>query len=166
MHRGVRVQGYSDLLGLARLQLDLCPAHQSPGRLACAGWQPQVDLRDLGSDPRSGIADGETHLDEPGAVGGLGFHLELGVGEAGVGESVAEREERLDPELVVAPVTDTETLAVVGDEAVSASILLMSGHRGVVIALRKSDRELTRWGDVGEKEGRQGGALLLTAVPP
>src|SRR5260221_248864 len=99
----IRVQGYSDLLGLARLQLDLRPAHQSLGRLTRAGGQPQVDLRDLGSHPCSGIADGETHLDELGAVSGLGFHLELGVGEARVGESVAEREERLDPRLGVSP---------------------------------------------------------------
>src|SRR6266487_2798772 len=163
--RGIRVQGHSDLLGLARLQLDLCPAHQSLRRLARAGRQSEVHLRNLGTHTSTGIGDREAHLYVPGAIGRLGFHLELGIGEAGVGESVAEREERLDPELVVAPVTNTEALAVVGDEAVSASILRRLGNRGVVIATRKSNRQLTRRGDVAEKDVGQGVALLLTAVP-
>src|SRR6266699_4680035 len=134
-------------------------------RLARAGRQSEVHLRNLGTHTSTGIGDREAHLYVPGAIGRLGFHLELGIGEAGVGESVAEREERLDPELVVAPVTNTEALAVVGDEAVSASILLRSGNRGVVIATRKSDRQLTRRGDVAENDVGQRVALLLTAVP-
>src|SRR2546425_284915 len=148
MRCGVRVQGHSNLLGLAWCQLDFRPAYQPFERLARACRQSEVHLRNLGTHTSTGIRDCEAHLHVPGAIGGLGFHLELSVGEAGVGEPVAEREERLDPALVVAPVADTEALAVGGDGAVWASILLRWGNRGVVIATRKSERQLTRRGDV------------------
>ncbi len=39
----------------------------------------------------------------------------MGVGEARVGEPVAEREERLDSELVIAAVADTEAFTEMGD---------------------------------------------------
>src|SRR6184192_1577888 len=41
---GMRVQHYTDLLGLARLHLDIRPAHQSLRRFSCARWQAEVDL--------------------------------------------------------------------------------------------------------------------------
>src|SRR5215475_12368874 len=49
VRRGLWVQRYADFLGLARLQLNLRPAHQSPGRLAGPGGQAKVDLCNLGT---------------------------------------------------------------------------------------------------------------------
>src|SRR5260370_12056776 len=120
MRCGVRVQGYSNLLGLAWCQLDFRPAYKPFERLARACRQSEVQLRNLCTHTSTGIRDREAHLHVPGAIGGLGFHLELSVGEAGVGEPVAERGERLDPELGVAPVAGIAALASGGDGAVAA----------------------------------------------
>src|SRR5436309_11299963 len=108
MRCGVRVQRHVDLPGLARLQLDLFPAYQPFGRLARACRQAEVDLRDLGARTCTAIRELEAHLYGPGSAGRLRYHLELRVREAGVREPVAEREEWLDPQLVVAPVADSE----------------------------------------------------------
>ncbi len=165
MRRGLGVQRYSDLPGLARLQLDLRPAHQSPWRLAGAGGQAKVDLCNLGTHTSASIGDFETHPYGSGVLGRLGFHMELVIGKARVGESMPEREERLDPELVVAPVADSETLAVVGDEVVSPGILRRLGDRGALIAARERDRQLTRRSDVAKQDVSESIALLLAPIP-
>ena len=80
-------------------------------------------------------------MDGPGAVGCLRFDPELGIGKTGIGESVAEREERLDPELVVASIADSGTLGKVGYECVRG-VLRRLRNRGVTIATWESDRQL------------------------
>ena len=49
MRCGVRVQRHAHIPGLARLQLDLRPAHQPPGRFTRACRQAEIDLGDLGT---------------------------------------------------------------------------------------------------------------------
>ena len=165
MRRGLRVQRYSDLPCLARLQLDLRPAHQSPGRLAGAGGQAKVDLCNLGTRTCTSIREREVHLYGPCAVSRLGFHMEPVIGKARVGESIPEREERLNPELVVAPVADSESLTEVSDEVVSASILLWRRDRGALIATREGNRQLARRSDVAKQDVSKSIALLLAAIP-
>ncbi len=141
MRRSLRVQCYGNLPGLTRRQLDLRPAHQPLGRLADALGQAEIDLCNLGTRVSTSIGDRETHLYGSAVLGRLGYHVEPVIGEARVGEPVAEREERLDPELVVAPVTDSESLTEVSDEVVSDSVLRRLGDRGVLIAAREGDRQ-------------------------
>src|SRR6266571_9420766 len=115
MRRGVRVQRHGHLPGLARLQLDLRPTRQPSGRLARAGGQSEVDLGDLGTRPCTSIRDREAHLYGRDVVDCLRFYLQLRIREARVGEPVAERKERFDPQLVIASVTDSEAFVKVGD---------------------------------------------------
>src|SRR5260370_18141226 len=93
-------------------------------RLARVCRQSEVDLCDLGTSTRTGIRDCKAHPQCSRSATRLGLHLEPGVHEAGIGEPVSEREERLDAELVVAPVADTEALAVAGNEVASTCRLL------------------------------------------
>lgn len=58
------------------------PAYQPFGRLAGACRQSGVHLSNLGTHASTAIRDREAHLHVPGAIGGIGFNLELGVGEA------------------------------------------------------------------------------------
>src|SRR5713226_6258379 len=114
--RGVRIQHYAHLPRLAGPHLNLRPSHQPFGRLTRIYRQAEVDLRDLGTRPRTSIRNREAHSYGPGAIGRLGFHAKLGIREARVGKPVAEWEKRLDAELVVASVANAQTLAIVSDE--------------------------------------------------
>src|SRR5258708_16427445 len=143
----LRIQRHADLSGLIWLHLDLGPAHQPFGRLVCARGQSEVNLRDLSTRTRTSIRDRTAHSYSPGAVARLGFHLELGVGEARIGESVPEREEWLDSQLVVAPVANTEAFTQGGHAAASPSILPRRGDPGFSVAPWVGDRQLHPPGD-------------------
>src|SRR5215469_12545580 len=85
----LRVEGDGDGLGLAWGEGDPLEACETFEGLACLLRERGVDLGDLGSGALAGVLHGEGD-----AVGGtIGF--EIGVGVGGVGEAVAEGEERL-----------------------------------------------------------------------
>src|SRR4029453_18960232 len=114
MSRRGRVDRHPDLGRPARPEGDLVVADQPLGWLTGAGRQPKVDLRGLGACPAADVADTEAdlHVLRPAGMGARRADRELPVPERGVGQAVAEREQRGDAGLVVALVADIDALAV------------------------------------------------------
>jgi hypothetical protein len=97
--------------GLTGLEGDLVEADEALARFAAGGRQREVQLRRLGAGPSAAVAYREADLDLVLTVGAR-RDFELAVGERGVGQAVAEQEERLDVLAVIPFVADSETLAV------------------------------------------------------